>query len=1076
MKIDRDTYFKIIFFLFIACYSVFTLGCNHLTAMRRPATNDSICIDRPEVFSRERMLTRRIAEQRWLEDQLNKYTGTGIQGMHDVREFQKFATGLNLQFNPLAGALEATSGQVLEDQFKHTQSLQILQYELQAMKLRADMAALQKQIDEGTYSSDQSGSQQPSSQVTREELTQKIDALKKDLESKIEEAKKQMADSGQQTLGKFGYEVQAAGDTVRADVDLHPIERLRDQRAYRAAVQAALREQELDDTHDLLGRTLTTFKFDVTVLARDVSSGMAKLTLEAIGPEPDYYRLYRRWLKSLRQDMQRRTLGIYAQAGRLTGDARAVFVADIGRYQVQVQNRLAQQDEQKRQQSNRLANDLQIFGRSELAAAAAENSVDAKRGLRDLKSTPLFRAPTGSLPTSTQEVLSASEKAMNVLKQLAGDAKTENRDAVAGMHAKLREQTDKLQNTRKQHQQTKQALKNSRILLTIIAANEIRNSKNQKILIDYATSRYASLWRFLPWKDTEATIDYVNVGTENAPKFLPIFPDPPSSDKELKNTESFDLFKKAVKDMPSSLNTSYVYTVEPAEQAQNISDVLAMEKLRSFSLAAAAMIPKTGLELGGSLKALRDTQQRIEAINRYPLVVGYANTYMKMDKDSESKKNIHYRFGWVIGPRFAIDDKKVVFRFTPQPYTVTATLAVPAWWNKIEFHTRRDWVDPVRRQESELTVIPCDLRPDLSALTHMMLAQGSIHQDRPVLAPDVEIGDNAPIWYVQAGTARQALRIEGEGLWRNPRVFIGSQEAVKVEILPDMRGLIATFERLDAPIGPTPNRADLVVYTSTGSTALGQAVCFVKKADAAETVNKPFLKLRTPVLGLPGGSQNVAFEILKAKVPQGLYSLQITFTEVDDENNAVDSILVSVTDPKLNLDVLQVSPPTSTSEVKRFRVSGQVNLFAQGAKSFNPVTSDATQITQFPATTPLIYTRGDQLINVEYDGRVHEGLELFAIVPNDNLLSLWSGFSEALEKGSALVEFGTARVPLERQLDGSWMVTAKALQDRIDAIVKATDNCTTAEFNSLKLRLGNLAVPIDGKVTLSRAAKPPANS
>ena len=254
----------------------------------------------------------------------------------------------------------------------------------------------------------------------------------------------------------------------------------------------------------------------------------------------------------------------------------------------------------------------------------------------------------------------------------------------------------------------------------------------------------------------------------------------------------------------------------------------------------------------------------------------------------------------------------------------------------------------------------------------------------------------------------------------------------------------------------------------------------MKKKDAAETVNKPFLKLRTPALGLPDGSQNVvAFEILKAKLPQGLYSLQITFTEIDDENNAVDSIVVSVTDPNLDLDILPVPPPTATSKVKRFRVSGQANLFAQGAKSFNPVTSDATQITQFPATTPttsLIHTKGDQLINVEYDGRVHKGLKLFAIVPNDNLLSLWSEFSKALGMGSALVEFGTARVPLELQLDGSWMVTAKALQDRIDAIVKATDNCTTAEFNSLTLRLGTVVVPIIGKVTLSRAAKPPANS
>jgi len=1079
MKIDRHAFYRIGFILIIACYSVFTLACNHQTVIRRPSTSDSICIDRPEVFSRERLLTRRIAEQRWLEAQLDNYTGTGIQGMHDVREFQKFAASLNLQFNPLAGALEAAGGQVLEDQFKHTQSLQILQYEIQAMKLRADMAALQKQIDEGAYSGSGSGAPPSSSQVTREELTQKIDALKKELESKIEEAKKQVADPGQQIRGKLGYEVQAAGEAVRADVDLHPIERLRDHRAYRSAVQAALREQELDDTHDLLGRTLNTFKFDVTVLARDVSSGMAKLTIEAIGQEPDYYRLYRQWLRSLRQDMQRRTLGIYAQAGRLTGDVRAVFIADIGRYQVQVNNRLARQAELQRQQRNKLEQDLRSLVLESEFPAAAKMSDDAKKGLKDLRSDHLFMTPPESSPTSTQDVLSASEKTLNVLKQLTDDPDTDNRDAVEDMHAELREQADKLQNTQKQLLQTQQARDNSYRLLTIIAANKTRDEKNQKILVDYAASRYASLRQFLPREGNEAEIDYVNVGTEKAPKLLPIFPDPPSSDKELENTAALKLFRQTVKDLSSSLNTAYVYTVEPAEQAQNISDVLAMEKLRSFSLAAAAMIPNTGLSLGGSLEAMRDSQQRIEAINRYPLVVGYANTYW-----DSNEENVRYRFGWVIGPRFAIDDKKVVFRFTPQPYTVTATLAVPAWWNKILFHTRREWVDsagrgltvasPSTNASNEVTAIPCDLRPDFGALTRMLLTQGGIHQDRPVLAPEVEIGDNAPIWYVQAGTARQTLRIEGEGLWRNPRVFIGSQEADQVEILPDMRGLIATFKRLQAPIGPTPNRADLVVYTSTGSAALGQAVRFVEKTDALETANKPFLKLRTPVLGLPGGPQVAAFEILKAQLPQGLYSLDLTFIGLDDENNAIDSSDVPVADPKLNLDVLQVTPPAASSEVKRYRVTGLAKLFKHGSKSFNPVTSDATLVTQFPAPEKLIHTKGDLLIKVDYDGRVHEGLELYAIVSNEKLLSLWPRFAKMLNKGNAFVEFETTRVPLERQPDGRWMVTAKAMQDRINAIVKAADTGTSKQFASLKLSLGNLAVPISGNVTVIRAAKPPA--
>jgi hypothetical protein len=60
------------------------------------------------------------------------------------------------------------------------------------------------------------------------------------------------------------------------------------------------------------------------------------------------------------------------------------------------------------------------------------------------------------------------------------------------------------------------------------------------------------------------------------------------------------------------------------------------------------------------------------------------------------------------------------------------------------------------------------------------------------------------------------ILIMGERLWRNTSVTMGSHKAAKIEVLPNMEGILAEFDEGDRPdIAPT-GKGDLRVWTSEG--------------------------------------------------------------------------------------------------------------------------------------------------------------------------------------------------------------------------------------------------------------------
>src|SRR5438128_415349 len=65
----------------------------------------AILVGHPEVFTRSRLLNRRLTEKDWLEDQLahNTPTGPTFQGLQDIRTFSGLYNKTAATFDPLAG-------------------------------------------------------------------------------------------------------------------------------------------------------------------------------------------------------------------------------------------------------------------------------------------------------------------------------------------------------------------------------------------------------------------------------------------------------------------------------------------------------------------------------------------------------------------------------------------------------------------------------------------------------------------------------------------------------------------------------------------------------------------------------------------------------------------------------------------------------------------------------------------------------------------------------------------------------------------------------------------------------------
>ena len=732
-----------------------------------------IYVDRPEVFTRERLINRRLEEQSWLQKQLKNDAEFSLQGSRDVREFTGFALALKGQFDPLGGA-QAESA--LTDVNRNSR-IGELQDELQVEVLRKQLEKVRSTPSESPLMPGQLTATNPPALPTN--VTNPLPVASATINLNTFATNNLPMSPNPASLHK-------------GDAQLTSIQSLDDKLAYRNAIQARLREQELDDTHDQNGMTLYTLKFDITVEPRHDNPLLGKLNMEILTPtnklcETDF----RNWVAALNRELRDESISLQRRylMGHLTD-----------------------------------AEEMQLMALAfSLFQETGEEMERAKAYIKFMSGDPFpriltrneLRVAVKSDPFSTPELRTTAvrdDALERFLKELSSGIP--GTDGCLGLSFVVQDRY-------------KQALQE--MVLLSSSTNGVKVGNN---------------------------VFYVAAAVTNSC--------------------SFNAFTNKMAEVERDA-AAYVYTVEPKEYAQNISDVASREKLISYAMALNAAIPQAGASVGGDMQYMHRSQIMLEAIKRRPLVVGFANGTSK--------------FGWLLGPRFEIgEDAKVCFNHTPVQHSVQATVVVPAWWPSLTLSQSYEWrkeeVAPIwlpvwtliksciwwqdywtsSQNKGKYKDATVSLPRDYTAITRALLARTDQSLNKPSIMPR---------WNADAKNARQQITlregsdetvlIHGRDLWRNPEVYIGGQLATGVQVLPDMAGLRAEFKsiRLPAAEKREAQLVDLTVVTSGGYTVLRDGVRILPGSGGSLEL-APFAQLKSSFV--VQGS-NLVFSVTPENVP-----------------------------------------------------------------------------------------------------------------------------------------------------------------------------------------------------------------
>ena len=214
------------------------------------------------------------------------------------------------------------------------------------------------------------------------------------------------------------------------------------------------------------------------------------------------------------------------------------------------------------------------------------------------------------------------------------------------------------------------------------------------------------------------------------------------------------------------------------------------------------------------MEMLRQRSQKLELAQGFPIIVGRgSNQPTSPGPESDARA----RFGWVIAPtvRGTINPSSATYLQTTQQYTLAAVVSVPSWWRRVRISYTTCWVDA--RSVRQTQWYDSSICPTFSTVAPTLIdLPGRTDEISQKLGlwvikqPSLETDQK---WDLKAGR-KQAIVIQGTRLWRSTAVTLGSQKADKIEVLPNMGGIIATFDCLQDPdLYPK-----LQVWTSEGVT------------------------------------------------------------------------------------------------------------------------------------------------------------------------------------------------------------------------------------------------------------------
>lgn len=261
-----------------------------------------------------------------------------------------------------------------------------------------------------------------------------------------------------------------------------------------------------------------------------------------------------------------------------------------------------------------------------------------------------------------------------------------------------------------------------------------------------------------------------------------------------------------ISEMRDHSTAVYTYAVTPKERVQRVY---------GNSLAAGSLGVSVGAEQGGvgaSLAHSNAREAQANAIMRQPQVVGYS---------PNAHQSGEATLGWLIGPRYKVSgdpDGLVSFRHVPTQHTLTGLISVPSWWNELTLVTRTYWLD---ENGVEFTEEGKELTPDVKAEKGNGV-KISLPSDWTSIVnilnpksrkPEIDEEDSSAGPDVLMACERGSVIIRGSQLWRSTVVTLGGQQADSISVLPNMKGIIATFKVVKPSVSGSE---ELYLWTSEG--------------------------------------------------------------------------------------------------------------------------------------------------------------------------------------------------------------------------------------------------------------------
>lgn len=238
----------------------------------------------------------------------------------------------------------------------------------------------------------------------------------------------------------------------------------------------------------------------------------------------------------------------------------------------------------------------------------------------------------------------------------------------------------------------------------------------------------------------------------------------------------------------SVLNTdAYTYAIFPK------TDIVGILSETSFS----GNVNQGSLARNGGIRAQIGIETGVRESKTPAVLIGYGDG-LKSDGRT-------VRFGWVISGRNVMESVQK---------SQMVLISVPSWTRSLKLEITTGWLDRNSQQTSDdPKMITVPVPPDLEAVDSVMVENNAKRQPKilDLFLDDVQV----------RACTRADIIIPGLRLWRSTTVTLGSQRADRIVVLPNMHGIIATFNTVQipnvAPDSDTKNaKTKLRVWTSQG--------------------------------------------------------------------------------------------------------------------------------------------------------------------------------------------------------------------------------------------------------------------